>query len=236
MFLFLINFASASVNIETSTYTNNGILGLTATENLQNFIFTTITASDIVYYSNDSTLNFYESDSEIVSYPSNPIMTNDGNVSYFNDAYGLEGNGGKLYKSTNKGINWVENPLIVNGEDFGNITAYNIALSNDGKYIYILLTNLKTGLLKSDNYGENFTLIENVTDIAISGVFVRCSENGKYIIINNWNNALMTQDIIYSDDYGETFNIVVENSEIPLNNVYNIDNVNNVATITFIRS
>jgi hypothetical protein len=44
----------------------------------------------------------------------------------------------------------------------------------------------------------------------------------------------MTQDIIYSNDYGETFNIVVENSEIPLNNVYNIDISNDGNTLMYV--
>jgi photosystem II stability/assembly factor-like uncharacterized protein len=91
--------------------------------------------------------------------------------------------------SSDYGLSWSQNSTPLTSTS-------NIALSEDGKYIYI--SKNATGLYYSSDYGVTWTLNNNI----LGGTFndIQCSKDGKMVYVG-FNNVRIYKSI----DYGKTF-------------------------------
>ena len=110
------------------------------------------------------------------------------------NAIAMSGNGkhqtitgsGKIYQSTDCGVNWITNTAI---------SGYGIGMDSTGQYQSV---GTASGIYYSSNLGVNWTA-SNLINSNMAGVVV--SPDGVHQMCTSFNNA-----VYYSSDYGHTWN------------------------------
>lgn len=109
----------------------------------------------------------------------------------------------KIYISSNYGTNWTfvdtNNLISVNNFSTSNYNKKNIAISDSGQYITVILNN--SNIFYTNNYGEKWQVYSDPNTVSIlNWVSIGISQNGRYQTLVSTNNG-----IYYSDNYSNTW-------------------------------